>query len=345
MLELWIRHETRSSERRCPLSPADAGTLVRRGARITVEESPQRIYPLADYAAQGCETAPAGAWVDAPPDAVVLGLKELPDEPARLRHRHVFFGHAYKGQPGARQLLERFREGGGTLLDLEQLADEAGRRHAAFGYWAGFVGAALGVLQQHGDLTAPLQPTTSADLVEKLRRYRDRPSGDALVIGALGRSGRGAVAALAEAGVSTTRWDVAETRHLDRAALLRHELLVNAVLTGAGTEPLLRRTDLADPGCRLRCVVDVSCDPGSPYNALPIYDAVTTWEAPATAAGPVAVIAIDNLPSLLPKDATDSFSADLLPHLMDLDGLGGSWGRCAAAYRAAVEGLPTSEVP
>ncbi|GGQ65188.1 saccharopine dehydrogenase [Couchioplanes azureus] len=345
MLELWIRHETRVSERRCALSPADAGTLIRRGARITVEESPQRIYPLADYVAQGCATAPAGSWVHAPSQAVVLGLKELPDEPAELRHRHVFFGHAYKGQPGARRLLERFRAGGGMLLDLEQLADDAGRRHAAFGYWAGFVGAALGVLQRHGDLSAPLQPTTSAELVERLRQYRTRPNGAALVIGALGRSGRGAADALAEAGVPTTRWDLAETRHLDRAALLRHDLLVNAVLTGPGTEPFLRRADLADPGCRLRCVVDVSCDPGSPYNALPIYDTVTTWEAPATTAGPVAVIAIDNLPSLLPKDATDSFSADLWPHLMDLDGLGGSWRRCAAAYRAAVETLTTSEVP
>src|SRR4051812_26387439 len=119
MLELWIRHEVRASERRCALNPADAGKLIRGGARITVEESPQRIYPLEDYVAQGCATAAAGSWPDAPESAVVLGLKELPDRPDRLRHRHVFFGHAYKGQPGARQLLERFEAGGGMLLDLE----------------------------------------------------------------------------------------------------------------------------------------------------------------------------------------------------------------------------------
>src|SRR5690242_5589776 len=144
MLELWIRHEVRASERRCALSPADAATLIRSGVRITVEESPQRIYPLEDYVAQGCATAAAGSWVDAPEDAVILGLKELPGVPARLRHRHVFFGHAYKSQPGARELLARFEAGGGMLLDLESLTDEAGRRQAAFGYWAGFAGAALG---------------------------------------------------------------------------------------------------------------------------------------------------------------------------------------------------------
>ena len=36
--------------------------------------------------------------------------------------------------------------GGGALLDLEYLTDDHGRRLAAFGYWAGYVGAALAVL-------------------------------------------------------------------------------------------------------------------------------------------------------------------------------------------------------
>ncbi len=39
--------------------------------------------------------------------------------------------------------LRSFARGGGTLLDLEFLQDEKGRRLAAFGYHAGFAGAAL----------------------------------------------------------------------------------------------------------------------------------------------------------------------------------------------------------
>ena len=39
--------------------------------------------------------------------------------------------------------LRRFRDGGGTLYDLEYLTDENGRRMAAFGYWAGYAGAAV----------------------------------------------------------------------------------------------------------------------------------------------------------------------------------------------------------
>lgn len=146
MSHLWLRAESRPSERRTPLTPTDAGRLVGEGWRVTVEESPTRIFTTSAYEVAGCSIAPGGAWVDAPEDAIVLGIKELPDEPEALRHTHVFFGHAYKGQEGAAELLARFRRGGGHLLDLEYLTVD-GRRVIAFGFWAGFVGAALGVLQ------------------------------------------------------------------------------------------------------------------------------------------------------------------------------------------------------
>lgn len=126
--QLWMRNETRPTERRAPLTPDDAERLVRRGVRITVEESGHRVFPLDAYEAAGCATAPAGSWAGAAPgSAYVLGLKELPPTPERLHHRHVYFGHAYKGQAQAPELLRRFAAGGGTLLDLEYLADAQGR--------------------------------------------------------------------------------------------------------------------------------------------------------------------------------------------------------------------------
>jgi saccharopine dehydrogenase (NAD+, L-lysine-forming) len=41
--------------------------------------------------------------------------------------------------------LKRFIKGNGTILDLEFLVDDKGRRIAAFGYHAGFAGTALGL--------------------------------------------------------------------------------------------------------------------------------------------------------------------------------------------------------
>jgi saccharopine dehydrogenase (NAD+, L-lysine-forming) len=338
-LHLWLRHEPRSTERRTPVVPSDAARLVENGVMLTVEESPQRVFPVEEYEAAGCRIAPAGTWTTAPKEAVVVGLKELPDEPAELMHRHVFFGHAYKRQPGAAALLTRFVHGGGLLLDLEYLADDQGRRLAAFGFWAGYMGAALAVLHHRGALTAPLTPTTKEETEEQLRTTK----GDltALVIGALGRSGRGARVALGEAGTDPTCWDLAETRELDRRALLDHELMVNTVLTTRPVPPFLTDADLDLPDRRLRTVADVTVDVGSSLNLLPFYDTATEWDHPVRRVRerpPLDLVAIDNLPSLLPREASTDFSAALLPQLLDF-GVTGPWGRSLEHFHEACRDL------
>ncbi|MFF0731348.1 saccharopine dehydrogenase [Streptomyces chartreusis] len=340
-LHLWLRHEVRSTERRTPLVPSDARRLVERGVTLTVEESPQRIFPVEEYEAAGCRAAPAGSWVSAPERAVVLGLKELPDRPGELTHDHIFFGHAYKRQPGAEALLRRFAAGGGTLLDLEYLVDDDGRRLAAFGFWAGYLGAALAVLQHRGRLTAPLTPLSKDELDALLRPVAGDEEFTALVIGALGRSGRGARLGFLTAGIEATPWDLAETRALDRPALLAHDVLVNAVLATSPVPPFLREEDLDDPGRRLRTVCDVTVDVGSPLNVLPVYDRTTEWTDPVRRLRkepPLDLIAIDNLPSLLPRESSADFSSALLPQLLHFE-TGGPWGRCRDRFHQACREL------
>ncbi|MFF0089644.1 saccharopine dehydrogenase [Streptomyces canus] len=345
-LHLWLRHEVRSTERRTPVVPSDARRLVDSGVTLTVEESPQRIFPIEEYEAAGCGVAPAGSWASrAPLDAVVVGLKELPDEPAALPHRHVFFGHAYKGQPGAPELLRRFAAGQGALLDLEYLVDDHGRRLAAFGYWAGYLGAALAVRQHRGRLSAPLTPTSQQELAEVLRPVAGDEEFRALVIGALGRSGRGARVALRAAGIEPACWDLEETRDLDRPALLAHDLLVNCVLATTPVPPFVREADLDDPTRRLRTLSDVTCDVGSPLNVLPVYDRVTEWAEPVRRLHkepPLDLIAIDNLPSLLPEESSVDFSASLLPLLPAFE-IGGPWARCLDRFHQACRELGIHE--
>ncbi|MFE5711088.1 saccharopine dehydrogenase [Streptomyces sp. NPDC056501] len=340
-LSLWIRHETRPNEQRAPLAPEDARRLIERGARLTVEESTQRVFPIHEYASAGCEIAPQGSWVSlCPAEEYVLGLKELPDEPTLLRHRHIFFGHAYKGQAGARQLLRKFEPGGGVLLDLESLVDADGHRLAAFGHWAGYAGAALAVLHRRGLLTAPLASLSQSELDVRLRQSPVGESLTAVVIGAYGRSGRGACDALSTAGVEPSRWNSAETRALDRDALLAHDILVNAIGTDHPVAPFLTKAALDDPRRRLSVIGDVTCDVGSDLNALPVYDRVTDWAHPVERLRrrprPLDVIAIDNLPSLLPAEASRAFSADLWPLLLALREGSPVWERCLHDFRRAV---------
>lgn len=342
MPRIRLRHESRATEYRAPLVPADAFKLAQAGVAITVEESVQRAFPIADYVAAGCAIASPGSWVDGPLDEVVLGLKELPAQPEALRARHAFFGHAYKGQPGGNDLLRRFRAGGGQLLDLEFLTDDAGRRVAGFGYWAGYVGAALAVMHARGTLMTPLRPTTRTELDAALAQ---RPAGHSdptvLIAGALGRGGHGARAALEIAGIRPTCWDVAETVVVDRRGLLNHDILVNTVGVHAPKPALLRWADLDYPKRRLRLIVDVTCDIGSAYNLLPLHERTTTWEEPVLSlissehSGlALEVIAVDNLPSLIPVESSTEFSGDLLPHLMTV-AEGTIWQRGLRAFELA----------
>jgi saccharopine dehydrogenase (NAD+, L-lysine-forming) len=336
---LWIRDEARATEHRAPIVPADAARLLAAGLTVTVEDSPRRAFPTADYAEAGCVIAPAGTWPEAPTGTYVVGLKELPDQPRALRHRHIFFSHSFQNQNGSGELLQRFVDGGGAILDLEYLTDAEGRRLAAFGYWAGYVGAALAVLHYRGALKPPLRPGSREELDRLLSGTRGSGTPTALVIGALGRCGTGARDALAAAGISSTDWDLPQTRLLDRTALLDHELLVNTVLVRQPVPPFVRVEDLTAPGRRLSVIADVTCDVASPHHTLPIYRRTTTWREPVTAVRgaepPLDVIALDNLPSLLPRESSVAFSADLTPHLAELGRSASSWDRCLRTFHEA----------
>ena len=178
MTHLWVRAEQRPHEERAGLTSAGAATLIETGIEVTVEESSTRAIPIDGYKAAGCSIAPENTWPEAPLDAIIFGLKELPEDGSPLPHRHIMFGHAFKGQPAGRILLQRFKSGGGTLYDLEYLTDETGRRVAAFGYWAGYAGAAVALkcwaAQQRGEIAAPVGVYQSSaahieDLIFELR--------------------------------------------------------------------------------------------------------------------------------------------------------------------------------
>jgi len=343
---VWVRHEARSTERRAPVVPADVRRLVECGLRVTVEESPQRVFDLDDYVAAGAATAATGSWVDAPEYAWILGIKELPDSPDELHHRHIYFAHSFKGQDDAVRTLTRFEEGRGRLFDIEYLTDDNGRRVVAFGYWAGYVGAALGVLQLGGELETPLAPTDKETLDAQVEAAGLDPVETlAVVTGARGRSGRGAVNALGVAGLAPMRWDRSESRTRDVSRLLEHDLLVHCVLTTVPSTPFVTPDDL-DRRRRLRLLADVTCDVTSATNLLPVNTSITSWEQPVRRitgleGGWMDVIAVDNLPSLLPREASTTFSADLTPHLLGLADHPpvGPWAAAEKAYDDAVSRL------
>ena len=351
MTHLWVRAESRANEQRVGLTPQGAKRLLSAGMKVTVEDSPTRCIPTADYKAAGCDIAAAGTWPSAPKDAVVFGLKELPEDRSGLSHRHILFGHAYKGQPSGKVLLKRFAQGQGTLLDLEYLIDETGKRVAAFGYWAGYTGAAVTlktwIAQQNGTTTAALTPYAStthmlADLqTELITLGKHRPT--AIIIGALGRVGTGAADLCREMGVACTKWDMDETaKGAPFPEILQHDLFLNCILARPGTPVFVPNSALVAPR-KLSVIGDIACDPDSDFSPIKVYNSVTTWDNPALRVHdrpPLDVMAIDNLPSLLPLESSEDFADQLLPYLQDLPNSEQNvWTRATSTYEAAISAL------
>ena len=112
----------------------------------------------------------------------------------------------------------------------------------AFGYWAGYVGAALGVLHLADALKAPLAPMSKEDLDERLVAAGAAPTSASRSSPAPAAGpAAGAQKALATAGLPITRWDRQETRDLHKQAMLGHDILVNCVVTHTPTTPFVER--------------------------------------------------------------------------------------------------------
>jgi len=349
MTHLWVRAEQRPNEERVGLTPQGAKLLLDAGIRVTVEESSVRAIGIDGYKAAGAEIAPENTWPSAPKDAIVFGLKELPDDGTPLIHRHIMFGHAYKGQHSGAALLRRFNAGGGTLYDLEYLVDDTGRRVAAFGYWAGFAGAAVAMrcwaAQARGTKAGEVGVFHASnemlnDLIEDLQASgASIPT--AIVIGALGRVGTGASDLFEALGVPVTKWDMEETASGGPfPEILAHDIFINCILARPGTPVFVPKSALNGER-NLSVIGDVSCDPDSDYNPIPIYDRATDWSDPAlrVASDPVLdVTAIDNLPSMLPVESSEDYATQLLPTLLTLDNMdAGVWAQAYDDFKTHSE--------
>ncbi len=345
---LWLRAETKAFERRTLLTPHSAAQLLACGYEVVVERCEQRIFNNHEYGTIGCQLVDAGAWHTAPSDAIILGLKELEPHDGPFNRRHVHFAHVFKEQQGWREVLSQFVQAGGALYDLEYLTDDQQNRVAAFGYWAGFVGAAVAVIawcDKQNKLTLPelsSWPTKEALLSTvktSLATVAHKP--DNLVIGALGRCGSGAVELFERCELSVTRWDQTETAEGGPFDAVReHDILVNCVFINSALPSFTSIEHLQQPQRKLQVISDVSCDPFGKHNPLPIYSQCTSMDKPShtimqsSSENPsLDLIAIDHLPSLLPRESSEDFSQQLLPSLLNIKHLDqGAWKRAYDEY-------------
>jgi saccharopine dehydrogenase (NAD+, L-lysine-forming) len=351
---LWLRHETKPFEERVALSPELAGRLLAAGHDVVVEKSPSRIFSDDEYRTVGCQMEETNSWISkAPLDATIFGLKELEEKEFSFQRRHIHFAHVFKNQDGAPAFFKRMNDGAGMLYDLEYLTDSNGKRVAAFGVWAGFTGAALGLdiwlSKQLGidyNSQAPLKSFSSSnELVNQvgthLREYSNGQKSKIpkiLIIGARGRCGQGAQDFFKRLGLETTLWGSAETKNKEYISeILDFDILINCALMTSKVGPWLTPEMLGE-GITLQTISDVSCDPTGPCNPIPVYPEATTMDKPVYTPlynKDLKITAIDHLPSLLPRESSLDFSSQLYPHLLDyMNGkiMDGPWERALTLF-------------
>ncbi|KAF5715755.1 ubiquitin thiolesterase [Fusarium mundagurra] len=227
--------------------------------------------------------------------------------------------------------------GGARSLSFMKESSSTGRSAASSGdldlnlisVYAGFAGAALGIktlshqLQDSSSKLPSVETFTDGrgyylnedelvnqireDLAKAEKALGRKPT--ALVLGALGRCGKGAVDLFLKAGMpdeNISRWDLNETKDRDGPyeEIAKADVFLNAIYLSKPIPPFINQELLAKKGRNLAVVID---DPTVPVE---IKDDQNNL--------PLSVISIDHLPSILPREASEAFSEGLKESLLTL---------------------------
>ncbi len=360
-----IREGKVPPDRRVVFTPQQCREIQERfDVEVLVESSPIRCFPDEEYRAAGVQLT-----AERPDADIYLGVKEVPIDQLVPNKTYLFFSHTMKGQAYNRSLLQAILEKQICLIDYEALVDERGKRVAAFGYYAGVVGA-HNTLYAFGKRTGLIHLPRMKhlhDYAEARDFYEsmDMPPIKVVVTGT-GRVGKGAVRVLKDMGLEEVTPEAfladqdlppscftvlgAEhyVRRRDGGPFVKREFYSNPSEFVSTFEPYTRRADvfinailwkdeapafftveeMARPQFRIRTIGDITCDI-APRSSVPStlrpstiqdpvfgFDPRTGQETEAYQDDVIDMMAIDNLPSELPRDAATAFGAAILEYVL-----------------------------
>ena len=335
---IYLRNEINPDEYRTPITPRDVGILIRYGYCIYVQNSNHRIYSNDEYAIYGAIITDI-PWYDLQTkNTIIIGLKDLPELHKLNNHTHIFFAHCFQEQSGSALILNTFKNSQSIIYDFEYFTDGSGKRLLAFGKYAGNVGCTIGLLQFTEKNTnnaniKSLQPWSNKEIMLKsIMNYKTSASFFTNIrigiIGANGRCGKGVAQVLDSLGIFYTKID---RENITNSFLKSFDILYNCILLDKHSTDIWfdQNTVFENP----MIIVDISCDYSKPNNPIQIYDNPTSWSEPVYNYNEmVSIIAINNLPSLLPKDSSDYFSGVFTELILEENVDEGVWARTKKVF-------------
>lgn len=309
---IYLRDEIINlKERRCALTPTDVGYLIRNFCfDIIVQKSKKRIFRDEDYEKEGAILTDDPWYHSYYNNFLIVGLKELDNLDKLDNHRHIYFSHSWKGQKGSEIITNAFKTSGSIIYDFELFKDSEGKRTLAFGYWAGVVGAVLAFIEP-----ACLSDNGFAsfnEMMNSCRRFSDNLLQNKIaIIGAEGCCGSGVRLVLSELGLHWTAFGSSDVI----PDLTIFDIVFNCILLSETYNQIWFDDTTVFASNKKITVVDISCDYLKGNNPIRLYEKSGIHEV---AGGLARVIAIDNLPSLLPKESSIAFSASFRKELVHL---------------------------
>jgi len=304
---IYIRNETIQEEYTSPLVPNDVKILIENGFTIYVEtnENCKRFFTDKEYTIAGAIVTDK-KWYEMQnnSDILIIGLKEL-DLSNLNSHTHMYFSHSFKGQQNSQKILDAFRSSNSMIYDFEYFTDKVGNRLLSFCYYAGVVGCHYGLL--YTDLVINKKSIRIAVIGNGKcsKGVQDVLHSLSLPFKVIGRD---------KTGIDFTSFDI----------------IYNCILLDKTNDEVWfdENTIFTKP----LLVVDISCDYTKPNNPIKIYNSPSTFANPIQKYGEfVKIIAIENLPSVIPEKSSTYFSKKCTDLLLNADA--DVWERCGKAFK------------
>lgn len=285
-MRIAVALETKPGERRVALVPRDVALLTADGHDVCVQAGAGRGTGFADdeYRSAGARVVDAGEAWNA---ELVVKVKELQEEdfPRAIPGQVVFGYHHLVGHP---EHTQRVLASGVTALAYEAVRDAAGRF----------------------PLLAPMSMIAGRMALQVAERVLGHRPDPVLVLGA-GEAGNAAAAAARAAGARVTQLRRGTaTPEAVEAAALQADLVVGAVFAAGQRTPKLLPRSLVARMKRGAMIVDISIEEGG----------VAATSHPTSHADPTYVeegvihYAVPNMPSAVPREASEGISAAVVPY-------------------------------
>jgi len=349
-MKIGIIRETKvPGDSRCPMSPHQAGRLLReRGVDIRVESSDVRIFKDEEF--------------------ISVGVKEVKIDSLIPDKTYLFFSHTIKQQPYNRDLLRKILELNIRLIDYEVLTDENGVRLIAFGRFAGIVGAHNGIMA-YGRRTGQFELPRMKDLhdyaeAKSIYKKTDFPPMRVVLTGK-GRVANGAAEVLDDMGFEKispqdylkNKFSRAVYCQLGPSEYVKHregkpyaqeefysspslyesafkpwtecsDVFINGIYWDNNAPAFFTKEEMRSNNFAIKVIADVTCDiapvssvpstirPSTIENPVYGYDPSTGKEFPAYDLKYIDIMAVDNLPNELPRDASKAFGQQFIENIL-----------------------------